>query len=277
MDPYWYGESFDGETPEAFGIRAARAIEDEILRSGPENVAAIAAEPVQGAGGVIIAPDTYWPEVQKIVDKYGILLLADEVITGFGRLGTWFASEHYGIRPNLITFAKAVTSGYVPLSGVLVDDAIAEALMAHDDDFNHGFTFSGHPVACAVALKNLEIIERERLIPRVKEETGPALARMLARFKGHPLVGEVRSLGLFGAIELVADKKTRRRFSELGRVGLICRDHFFREGFVMRAVFDTMVCAPPLIWTEAQFDEASAVIQKALDLTLADVKGELAA
>jgi putrescine aminotransferase len=277
MDPYWYGESFDGETPEAFGIRAARAIEDEILRSGPENVAAIAAEPVQGAGGVIIAPATYWPEVQKIVDKYGILLLADEVITGFGRLGTWFASEYYGIRPNLITFAKAVTSGYVPLSGVLVDDAIAEALMAHDDDFNHGFTFSGHPVACAVALKNLEIIERERLIPRVKEETGPALARVLARFKDHPLVGEVRSLGLFGAIELVADKKTRRRFSELGRVGLICRDHFFREGFVMRAVFDTMVCAPPLIWTEAQFGEASAVIQKALDLTLADVKGELAA
>lgn len=277
MDPYWYGESFDGETPEAFGIRAARAIEDEIIRSGPENVAAIAAEPVQGAGGVIIAPETYWPEVQKIVDKYGVLLLADEVITGFGRLGTWFASEHYGIRPNLITFAKAVTSGYIPLSGVLVDDAIAEALMAHDDDFNHGFTFSGHPVACAVALKNLEIIEHERLIPRVTEETGPAMARMLARFKDHPLVGEVRSLGLFGAIELVADKKTRRRFSELGRVGLICRDHFFREGFIMRAVFDTMVCAPPLIWTEAQFDEASAVIQKALDLTLADVKGELAA
>jgi putrescine aminotransferase len=232
---------------------------------------------VQGAGGVKIAPDTYWPAVQKIVDKYGILLLADEVITGFGRLGTWFASEYYGIRPDLITFAKAATSGYIPLSGVLVADKIADALMAENDDFNHGFTFSGHPVACAVALKNLEIMERDRLVPRVKTETGPALARMLARFKDHPLVGEVRSVGLMGAIELVADKKTRRRFADLGRVGLICRDHFFREGFIMRAVFDTMVCAPPLIWTDAQFEEASAVIQKALDLTLADVKGEVTA
>ena len=246
MDPYWYGDSFAGE-------------------------------PVQGAGGVKIAPDSYWPEVQRIVDKYGILLLADEVITGFGRLGTWFGSEYYGIRPDLITFAKAATSGYVPLSGVLVGDTIVEALMAENDDFNHGYTFSGHPVACAVALKNLEIMERDRLVPRVRETTGPALAQMLSRFKDHPLVGEVRSVGMMGAIELVADKKTRRRFSDPGRVGLICRDHFFREGFIMRAVYDTMVCAPPLIWTDAQFEEASAVIESALNKTLQDVKGELTA
>jgi putrescine---pyruvate transaminase len=277
MDPYWYGESVEGETPEAFGIRAARALEDEILALGPENVAAFAGEPVQGAGGVKIPPVSYWPEVQRIVDKYGILLLADEVITGFGRLGTWFASQDYGIRPNLITFAKAATSGYIPLSGVIVDDKIVEVLMAHDDDFNHGYTFSGHPVACAVALKNLEIIEQEKLVPRVKEYTGPALAKMLAKFKDHPLVGEVRSVGLLGAIELVADKRTRRRFADLGRVGLICRDHFFREGFIMRAVFDTMVTAPPLIWTQDQFDEAEAMIRRALDLTLNDVAGELAA
>ena len=173
MDPYWYGEAEQGETPEAFGLRAARALEDEILAVGPENVAAFAAEPVQGAGGVKIAPSTYWPEVQRIVDKYGILLLADEVITGFGRLGTWFASQYYGIRPNIITFAKAVTSGYLPLSGIIVDDMIADALMAHDDDFHHGYTFSGHPVCCAVALKNLEIMEREKLVPRVREYTGP--------------------------------------------------------------------------------------------------------
>jgi len=277
MDSYWYGDSFPGETPEAFGLRAARAIEEEILRCGPENVAAFAGEPVQGAGGVKIAPSTYWPEVQRIVDKYGILLLADEVITGFGRVGTWFASEFYGIRPNIITFAKAITSGYLPLSGVLVDDKINEALMSKDDDFNHGYTFSGHPVSCAVALKNLEIMERERLVPKVKETTGPALAKLFARFKDHPLVGEVRTVGLLGAIELVADKKTRRRFDDPGRVGLICRDHFFREGFIMRAVWDTMVCAPPLIWTEAHFEEAGSVIQKALDKTLADVRGELAA
>ncbi|HEY8128897.1 MAG TPA: aspartate aminotransferase family protein [Hyphomicrobium sp.] len=277
MDPYWYGDSFPGETPEAFGLRAARAIEEEILRCGPENVAAFAGEPVQGAGGVKIAPATYWPEVQRIVDKYGILLLADEVITGFGRLGTWFASDFYGIKPNLITFAKAATSGYIPLSGLLVDDKIVEALMSKDDDFNHGYTFSGHPVACAVALKNLEIMERDRLVPKVKETTGPALAKLLGRFKDHPLVGEVRSVGMLGAIELVADKKTRRRFDDPGRVGLICRDHFFREGFIMRAVFDTMVTAPPLIWTEAEFEEAGRVIQKVLDQTLADVRGELAA
>jgi putrescine aminotransferase len=215
--------------------------------------------------------------VQRIVDKYGILLLADEVITGFGRLGTWFASQDYGIRPNLITFAKAATSGYIPLSGVIVDDKIVDVLMAHPDDFNHGYTFSGHPVACAVALKNLEIIEQERLVPRVKEFAGPALAKMLAKFKDHPLVGEVRSVGLLGAIELVADKRTRRRFADLGRVGLICRDHFFREGFIMRAVFDTMVTAPPLIWTQEQFDEAEGVIARVLDLTLNDVAGELAA
>ncbi|MFA5950613.1 MAG: aspartate aminotransferase family protein [Hyphomicrobium sp.] len=277
MDPYWYGEGRDGESLEAFGIRAARAIEDEILAAGPENVAAIAAEPVQGAGGVKIPPESYWPEVQRIVDKYGVLLLADEVITGFGRLGTWFASEYYGIRPNLLTFAKAVTSGYIPLAGLMVDDKIADALMSHDDDFNHGYTFAGHPVACAVALKNIEIMERERLVPKVAEETGPALARLLAKFKDHPLVGEVRSIGMLGAIELVADKRTRRRFDNPGRVGLICRDHFFREGYIMRAVFDTMVCAPPLIWGEEQFAEAERVIRKSLDLTLDDVRGEIAA
>jgi putrescine---pyruvate transaminase len=277
IDPYWYGESEDGESPDAFGIRAARALEDEILAVGPENVAAFAGEPVQGAGGVKIAPASYWPEVQRIVDRYGILFLADEVITGFGRLGTWFASQHYGIRPDLITFAKAVTSGYIPLSGVIVDDKIADALMAHEDDFNHGYTFSGHPVACAVALKNIEIIEQERLVPRVTEFGGPALAKLLAKFKDHPLVGEVRSIGLLGAIELVADKRLRRRFADPGRVGLICRDHFFREGFIMRAVFDTMVTAPSLIWTQTQFDEAEVVIGRALDLTLNDVAGELAA
>jgi putrescine aminotransferase len=170
-----------------------------------------------------------------------------------------------------------VTSGYLPLSGILVDDRIVAALMAHNDDFNHGYTFSGHPVACAVALKNIEIMERENLVPQVKEFGAPRMAKMLAKFKDHPLVGEVRSVGMMGAIELVADKRTRRRFDNPGRVGLICRDHFFREGFIMRAVFDTMVCAPPLIWREEEFAEAERVIGKALDLTLAEVSGELAA
>lgn len=277
IDPYWYGEGKDGESLEDFGLRAARALEEEILSVGPENVAAFAGEPVEGAGGVKIAPASYWPEIQRIVDKYGILLLADEVITGFGRLGTWFGSDYYGMKPDIITFAKAATSGYIPLSGIIVHDKIVDALMAHNDDFNHGYTFSGHPVACAVALKNIEIMERERLVDRVNEFTGPALAKMLAKFKDHPLVGEVRSVGMLGAIELVADKKTRRRFADPGRVGLICRNHFFQNGFIMRAVFDTMVTAPPLICTQAHFDEAEAVIRKSLDQTLNDVAGEIAA
>ena len=201
----------DGESLDEFGLRAAKALEDEILALGPENVAAFAAEPVQGAGGVKIAPDTYWPAVQKIIDKYGILFLADEVITGFGRVGAWFASEHYGIRPNLITFAKAATSGYIPLSGLLIDDRIVAALMRAQRRLQPRLHLLGSPVAFAVALKNIEIMEREKLVPRVKEYTGPALAKMLAKFKDHPLVGEVRSVGLLGAIELVADKRTRRR------------------------------------------------------------------
>jgi putrescine---pyruvate transaminase len=177
----------------------------------------------------------------------------------------------------LITFAKASTSGYIPLSGVIIHDKIAAALMAHEDDFNHGYTYSGHPVACAVGLKNIEIIEREGLRERVNDTLAPSLTKMLAKFKDHPLVGEVRSVGLLGAIELVADKRTRRRFADPGRVGLICRNHFFENGFIMRAVFDTMVCSPPLIWTDAQFQEAERIIGKALDLTLNEVRGELAA
>ncbi len=275
MAPYWYGNAEDGETPDEFGLRAAKAIEDEILAVGPENVAAFAGEPVQGAGGLKIAPSTYWPEVQRIVDKYGILLLADEVITGFGRLGTWFASEHYKIRPDLVTFAKAATSGYIPLSGLMVGDRVAEALAEHDDEFYHGYTFAGHPVACAVALKNIEIMQREGLVERVNAFTGPRLAQMLAKFKDHPLVGETRSAGLLGALELVANKERRERFADLGRVGTICRDHFAREGFIMRAIGDTMVTAPPLIFTEAHFQEAEAIIGKVLDLTLNDVRGEL--
>ena len=277
MEPYWYGNAEDGETPEDFGLRAAKAIEDEILAAGPENVAAFVGEPVMGAGGLKIAPSTYWPAVQKIVDKYGILFLHDEVITGFGRTGRWFATDYYGTRPDLVTFAKAATSGYIPLSGVLVGDRVANALAGHNDEFYHGYTYAGHPVACAVALKTIEIMERERLVERVNEFTGPALAAMLGKFKDHPLIGEARSIGMLGALELVADKRTRRRFDDPGRVGTICRNHFAREGYIMRAIGDTMVTAPPLIFTQEHFDEAERVIAKVLDLTLSDVAGEIAA
>ena len=275
LEPYWYGNSGPGETPDAFGLRAAKALEDEILAVGPENVAAFVAEPVQGAGGLKIPPATYWPAVQKIVSKYGILLLADEVITGFGRLGTWFASQYYGLKPDLLTFAKSVTSGYIPLSGLFVSDQIVDALLGHDDDFYHGYTFAGHPVACAVACKTLDIIRDERLVERVAEINGPRLQRMLASFVSHPLVGEVRSIGMLGAIEIVADKSKRTRFAGDGRVGTICRNHSVSQGYMMRAVGDTMVMAPPLVFTDEHFAEAETKIRKALDLTLSDVAGEL--
>ena len=150
-------------------------------------------------------------------------------------------------------------------------DAIADVLMAHDDDFHHGYTFSGHPVACAVALKNLDIMEREKLVPRVKEVTGPALAKLLAKFKDHPLVGEVRSMGFVGAIELVKDKKTHKTFEPVGKVGTICRDHCVKNNLIMRATRDTMLLSPPLMWTKGHIDEFMKITKVALDATAKDV------
>ncbi len=185
IDPYWFGEAATerASTNSAFALprrSRMRSWHSARERRGLRRRAGA------GAGGVKIAPDTYWPAVQKIIDKYGILFLADEVITGFGRVGTWFASEHYGIKPNLITFAKAATSGYIPLSGLLIDDRIVAALMEHNDDFNHGYTFSGHPVACAVALKDIEIMEREKLVPRVTEYSGPHARQDAGEIQGSP-------------------------------------------------------------------------------------------
>jgi putrescine---pyruvate transaminase len=275
MPPYAFGEQRADESEESFGLRAAQAIEDAILSLGPERVGAFAGEPIQGAGGVKIPPQSYWPAVAKILKKYDILWLADEVITGFGRMGTWFGSDYYGLEPDLITFAKAITSGYQPLSGVLVGKRIADALFAANSEFTHGYTYSGHPVACAVALANLKILEEEGMIDHTRDKAIPALNAMLAALKDHPLVGEVRSEGLLGAIEIVANKQTRKRFTGNGRAGLILRDHMFREGCIMRAVGDTLCMSPPLIWQDAQFDEALGVLKRALDLTLTALKDEV--
>ncbi len=272
MSPYHYGYSHDGETPEAFGKRAAQSIADMIEQVGPHRVAAIVGEPVQGAGGVKIPPESYWPEVMRIADHYGILVLADEVISGFGRTGEWFGSPGMGIKPDLITFAKAVTSGYTPLSGVMVGERIAKALFEKGSEFYHGYTYSGHPVSCAVALANLKVIESENMLPHVRNFGTPALEKLLAGIKDHPLVGEVRNHGLLGAFELVKDKAMKTRFPGDGAVGLLCRDHFFREGLIFRAVGDTMCMSPPLIWQQEQFDEATRIVHKVLDLTLADAK-----
>ena len=270
--PYYFENARKGETKDEFGIRAAGWLEEEILALGPQRVAAFIAEPIQGAGGVIIPPATYWPEIQRIVDKYGILLISDEVICAFGRLGRWFGYEYFGYKPDLVTFAKAVTSGYIPLGGVMVGDRVAKVLIDKGGEFNHGYTYSGHPVACAVALANIEVMEREQLPQRVRDDIGPYLARRFDDIRAHPLVGEAETCGLVGGMVLVKNKATLQRFDENLGVGMVCRGHCFGNGLIMRAVGDRMIIAPPLIMSRAQIDEMMALIVRCLDLTLADVK-----
>ena len=264
MQPYQFGEGF-GEDPAAFRDRAVKEIEDKILEVGPENVAAFIGEPVQGAGGVIIPPDGYWPAVEAVCRKYGILLVCDEVICGFGRLGQWFGHQHYGIKPDMIAMAKGLSSGYLPISAVGVADFIVAELKEKGGDFIHGFTYSGHPTACAVALKNIEIMEREGLIERTREDTGPYLAKALASLNDLPLVGETRSLGLIGAVEIVREKGTNLRFLDKeGEAGPIVRDLCIRNGLMVRAIRDSIVCCPPLIITHAEIDELVGIMRKSL-------------
>ncbi len=270
MPPYWY--DFGGDlTPEEFGLTAASAVEDKILELGADNVAAFIGEPIQGAGAVIIPPESYWPEVQRICRKHDVLLIVDEVICGFGRTGHMFASEYYGLKPDLMTLAKGITSGYLPLSAAMIGDRVADTLISKGGEFYHGFTYSGHPVACAVALANIKIIEDEKLVQRSHDETGPQLAERLAELAAHPIVGEVRSLGLIGAVEIVKDKARRSHFDDLGATGTLCRDHCMAGGLVLRAVRDVMVMSPPLSITTAEIDQMIDILRQALDRTAKDV------
>ncbi|QJE03286.1 aspartate aminotransferase family protein [Massilia forsythiae] len=270
-----YAEHGRGMSEAEFGLAAARWLEDKILELGPERVAAFIGEPVQGAGGVVIPPATYWPEIQRICDRYGILLVADEVICGFGRLGAWFGCETMGMRPDLIAFAKGVTSGYVPLGGVLAGERVAAALIDKGGDFNHGFTYSGHPAACAAALANLRIMQDERLVERVAKETGPHLKARFGALAAHPLVGHAESIGMAAGLDLVRRKGATLHdgepFARALAVGMLCRAHMFDNGVIMRAVGDRMIVAPPLSMNCAQIDEMIDRIRYCLDLTLADV------
>jgi putrescine aminotransferase len=270
--PYFFENGLPGESAEEFGIRAAGWLEHKILELGPDRVAAFIAEPVQGAGGVIIPPATYWPEIQRIVDKYGILLISDEVICAFGRLGHWFGYEKFGYKPDLVTFAKAITSGYIPLGGVMVGNRVAEVLIEKGGEFTHGYTYSGHPVACAVGMANLDIMERENLPTRVRDDIGPYLARCYEQIAEHPLVGSAETCGLVAGLVLVRNKPRREAFAPDLEVGMLCRGHCFRNGLVMRAVGDRMIIAPPLTLTRAQCDEMVALIRHCLDLTYEDVR-----
>ncbi|BDX17917.1 MAG: aspartate aminotransferase family protein [Pseudomonadales bacterium] len=263
--PYWYGEGGD-MSPDEFGIWAAQQLEAKILELGIDQVAAFIAEPIQGAGGVIIPPDTYWPEIKRILAKYEILLVIDEVICGFGRTGQWFASQHYDLQPDLMPIAKGMTSGYLPMGGVIVSDRVAETMIEHGGEFYHGYTYSGHPASAAVGLENLRIMRDEKIVDYVRNEAAPYLQDKIAGLAAHRLVGEVRGVGLLGAIELVKDKATRERFPDKGTVGTLCRDLCVANGLVMRAVGDTMIMSPPLIISRAEIDELVDKAWKVLDL-----------
>jgi putrescine---pyruvate transaminase len=273
QQPYWWdhGRS-QGLGREEFGLVAARWLEEHILQLGPERVAAFIGEPVQGAGGVIVPPSTYWPEVQRICDKYGVLLVSDEVICGFGRTGQWFGCETFNFRPDLMTFAKGVTSGYVPLGGVMVGQRVARVLIDKGGEFTHGYTYSGHPVACAVGLANLRLVQSLGLVAHVRDVAGLALVQGFAALADHPLVGDVETCGLMGALLLVKDKTKGTPFPAEVQMGMVCRGHCFAQGLVMRAVGDRMIVAPPLVITLAQIQEMLALVRRCLDLTLADAQ-----
>lgn len=264
--PYWFGSDRSMSLDE-FGVHTARALERKIEEVGADKIAAFVGEPVQGAGGVIIPPDTYWPEIQRICNEHGILLITDEVICGFGRLGEWFGADYYGVKSDLMTFAKGVTSGYLPLGGVMVGDRVSKVLIDKGGEFYHGFTYSGHPASCAVAIENVRILQRENLVERVRDDIGPYLQEKWATLSEHPIVGETRMVGLMGALELVKDKSSLARFSEDDGAGTICRDFLVNNGLVMRAVGDTIVTAPPLTLSYEEADELVEKAWKCLDLT----------
>ena len=261
--PNWWSEG--GEmSPEEFGLARAQELEQAILNLGEDRVAAFIAEPVQGAGGVIVAPDSYWPEIQRICDKYEILLIADEVICGFGRTGEWFGSQTLNIRPDIMTIAKGLSSGYAPIGGSIVSDEIASVIA--QDEFNHGYTYSGHPVASAVALENLRILEEENIIGHVRDVAAPYLQEKWQGLTAHPLVGEAKMVGLMGSIALTPDKSARAPFkSEAGTVGYICRERCFANNLIMRHVGDRMIVSPPLVIQPSEIDVLIERAWKSLD------------
>jgi len=272
--PHWFAKRCElGKDLDVndFGREVAQSIADKIEELGVDKVAAFIAEPIQGAGGVIVPPETYWPEVKKICDHYGILLVADEVICGFGRTGHWFGSNHYDLKPDLMPIAKGLSSGYLPIGGVMVADKVADVLINQGGEFNHGYTYSGHPVCAAVAVANIKLMQRENIVQKVHDETGPYLQKRLRELGDHPIVGEVRGIGMLGALELVKDKENFIKFDKDAGVGTICRTHCFDNNLIMRAVGDAMIISPPLILQKAEVDIFIERAFKCLDLTQKEV------
>lgn len=271
--PDWWAEGGD-MSPEDFGLERARQLEAAIHHYGEDKIAAFIAEPIQGAGGVIIPPATYWPEIQRICDAHEILFIADEVICGFGRTGEWFGSTTFNIRPDIMAIAKGLSSGYAPIGGSLVSDKIAHVIN-NAGDFNHGYTYSGHPVSTAVALENLRILEEEKIVDRVREETGPYLKEKWEALTDHPLVGQASIKGLMGSIAMTPHKESRAEFKVgAGPIGLYCRTRCFENGLVMRHVGNRMIIAPPLIIKKNEIDTLIDRAVKSLDQTYAWAKSE---
>ena len=271
--PDWWSEGGD-MTPEEFGLARARQLEDAINEIGIDKVAAFIGEPIQGAGGVIVPPATYWPEIQRICDKYGILLVLDEVITGFGRTGNMFAATTFGIKPHIITIAKGLSSGYQPIGGSIIHDEVFN-VVAEGGELYHGYTYSGHPVAAAVALENLRIIQEEGVVEHVRDVANPYLAEKWHALADHPMVGETKLVGLMGSIALTPNKATRAKFaSEAGTVGYKVRERCFANNIIMRHVGDRMIIAPPLVIKPAEIDILIERAKKSLDEAYKIVKDE---
>ena len=273
--PYWFGKRCELGSdldPEEFGREVAQSLADKIEELGEDRVAAFIAEPIQGAGGVIVPPDSYWSEVKKICAQYEILFVVDEVICGFGRTGHWFGSDLLDLKPDLMPMAKGMSSGYLPIGGVMVSDRVADVLVNQGGEFNHGYTYSGHPVCAAVAAANIRLMQRENIVETVRESTAPYLQKRLGELGDHPLVGEARGVGMLGALELVEDKANYVKFNKDRRAGTICRSHCFDNGLVMRAVGDTMIISPPLVMQKSDIDVFFERAWKSLDQTHKDLK-----
>jgi 4-aminobutyrate--pyruvate transaminase len=263
--PYQYAR--DGESPDAFAARLAEELEQTILQEGPDTVAAFIAEPVQGAGGVIVPPPTYFDRIQPILAKYDLLFIADEVVTGFGRLGTNFGTQYFDLRPDLITVAKMMTSAYVPMSALYINDKVYQAIAdaaATIGTFGHGYTYSGHPLACAVALETLKIYDSDHIVEHV-QRVAPRLQAGLRKYVGHPIVGDVRGIGLIGALELAADPKARKPFAAAQGVGPYLAKAAQNHGLIVRVMAgDIIAFSPPLIITEAEIDELLGKLELAI-------------
>ena len=268
--PNWWLEGGD-MSPEDFGLERARQLEQAIERLGEDRVAAFIAEPVQGAGGVIVPPDSYWPEIKRICDKYDILLIADEVICGFGRTGNWFGSQTVGWTPDIMTIAKGLSSGYQPIGGSIVSDKVAKVMA--DCEFNHGYTYNAHPVAAAVALENINILQEENIVDYVRDDVGPYLRQQWEALTDHPMVGEAKIVGMMGSIALTPHKESRARFAaEAGTVGYMVRERCFANNLIMRHVYDRMIVSPPLVITREEVDILIARARQSLDEAMAEVK-----